>query len=105
MEALRQKALSALSGGERQKVYLAMVLAQDTPVILMDEPTTSLTDPEIERVFDMMRMLQKQNVAIVFISHKLKDASCTGGNIKWSSSAYRPPPAWPDSSGPPRRPA
>ena len=39
----------------------------------MDEPTTSLTDPEIERVFDMMRMLQKQNVAIVFISHKLKE--------------------------------
>ena len=42
-------------------------------LIIMDEPTTSLTDPEIERVFDMMRMLQKQNVAIVFISHKLKE--------------------------------
>jgi len=31
-------------------------------------------------------------------------ASCTGGNIKWSSSGFRPPPAWPDSSGPLRRP-
>ncbi|MFR9223635.1 MAG: sugar ABC transporter ATP-binding protein, partial [Flavonifractor plautii] len=45
----------------------------EASLIIMDEPTTSLTDPEIERVFDMMRMLQKQNVAIVFISHKLKE--------------------------------
>ena len=39
----------------------------------MDEPTTSLTDPEIERVFDMMRLLKTQDVGIIFISHKLKE--------------------------------
>lgn len=54
VEALRQKALSALSGGERQKVYLAMVLAQDTPVILMDEPTTYL---DINHQFELLRLI------------------------------------------------
>ena len=55
VEALRQKALSALSGGERQKVYLAMVLAQDTPVILMDEPTTYL---DINHQFELLRLIR-----------------------------------------------
>ena len=55
MEALRQKALSALSGGERQKIYLAMVLTQDTPVILMDEPTTYL---DINHQFELLRLIR-----------------------------------------------
>lgn len=42
-------------------------------LIIMDEPTTSLTDPEIQRVFEMMRQLKKQGVGIVFISHKLRE--------------------------------
>jgi ribose transport system ATP-binding protein len=37
----------------------------------MDEPTTSLTEPEIERVFELMKQLQAQNVGMIFISHKL----------------------------------
>ena len=56
MEALRQKALSALSGGERQKIYLAMVLTQDTPVILMDEPTTYL---DINHQFELLRLVRE----------------------------------------------
>src|SRR5690606_27485167 len=42
-------------------------------VIIMDEPTTSLTDQEIERVFKMMKTLQEHNVGIIFISHKLNE--------------------------------
>ena len=39
----------------------------------MDEPTTSLTDPEIEKVFAILRQLRQQKVGIVFISHKLRE--------------------------------
>ena len=39
----------------------------------MDEPTTSLTEPEIRRVFDMMNTLRKSGVGIVFISRKLRE--------------------------------
>ena len=42
-------------------------------IIIMDEPTTSLTDPEIERVFSMMNTLKAQGVGMIFISHKLKE--------------------------------
>jgi len=45
----------------------------DASVIIMDEPTTSLTNQEIKRVFEMMETLKKQNVGIVFISHKLNE--------------------------------
>ena len=68
-----------LDASYKQIVEIARALLMKASIIIMDEPTTSLTDPEIERVFDMMRTLQKQGVAIVFISHKLKEvlAVCT----------------------------
>ena len=62
-----------LDASYKQIVEISRAMMMEASLIIMDEPTTSLTDPEIERVFDMMRMLQKQNVAIVFISHKLKE--------------------------------
>ncbi len=68
-----------LDASYKQIVEIARALLMDASIIIMDEPTTSLTDPEIDRVFDMMRTLQAQGVAIVFISHKLKEvmAVCT----------------------------
>ena len=68
-----------LDASYKQIVEIARALLMKASIIIMDEPTTSLTDPEIERVFDMMRTLQDQGVAIVFISHKLKEvlAVCT----------------------------
>ncbi|NBK77698.1 sugar ABC transporter ATP-binding protein [bacterium D16-76] len=68
-----------LDASYKQIVEIARALLMRASIIIMDEPTTSLTDPEIERVFDMMRTLQKQGVGIVFISHKLKEvlAVCT----------------------------
>ncbi len=68
-----------LDASYKQIVEIARALLMEASVIIMDEPTTSLTDPEIDRVFDMMRTLQSQGVAMVFISHKLKEvmAVCT----------------------------
>jgi iron complex transport system ATP-binding protein len=68
---LRQREMTALSGGERQKVYLAMALAQDTPAVLMDEPTTYL---DIDRQLEVMRLatlLRRQGKAVVMVLHDL----------------------------------
>lgn len=68
-----------LDASYKQIVEIARALLMEASIIIMDEPTTSLTDPEIDRVFDMMRTLQGQGVGIVFISHKLREvmAVCT----------------------------
>jgi ribose transport system ATP-binding protein len=62
-----------LDASYKQIVEISRALMMNASIIIMDEPTSSLTDPEIERVFEMMRVLQSQGVGIVFISHKLKE--------------------------------
>lgn len=60
-----------LDASYKQIVEICRAILMDASVIIMDEPTTSLTEPEIERVFQMMRTLRDQGVGIIFISHKL----------------------------------
>lgn len=60
-----------LPATEKQVVEIAGALLQDADLIIMDEPTTSLTSHEIEAVFDVMRTLRSRGVSIIFISHKL----------------------------------
>ena len=65
--------VSSLDASYKQIVEISRALLMKARLIIMDEPTTSLTDPEIERVFNMMRMLKTQQVGVVFISHKLRE--------------------------------
>ncbi len=60
-----------LDASYKQIVEICRALMQEASIIIMDEPTTSLTEPEIQRVFGMMRTLREQGVGIIFISHKL----------------------------------
>ena len=62
-----------LDASYKQIVEISRALLQEASVIIMDEPTTSLTEPEIKRVFAMMRTLKDQGVGIIFISHKLNE--------------------------------
>ena len=68
-----QEQVSALDASYKQIVEISRALMMNASIIIMDEPTTSLTDPEIERVFDMLRTLKKQQVGVIFISHKLRE--------------------------------
>lgn len=65
--------LSELDASYKQIVEIARALLMQATIIIMDEPTTSLTEVEIERVFRLMRTLRSQGVSLVFISHKLKE--------------------------------
>lgn len=62
-----------LDASYKQIVEISRALLMNAQIIIMDEPTTSLTDPEIEHVFEILRTLKQQNVGIVFISHKLRE--------------------------------
>lgn len=68
---LAQRPVTELSGGQRQKVYLAMVIAQQTPTIFMDEPTTFL---DIAHQLGVMRLAQRlagEGKAVVMVLHDL----------------------------------
>lgn len=68
---LAPRLLTELSGGQRQKVYLAMALAQDTSTILMDEPTTYLDVSCQMEVMSMARRLAEEGRAVVMVLHDL----------------------------------
>ena len=66
--------LQNLSGGQRQKVYIAMALAQNTPVILLDEPTTYLDISHQLQMMQHARYLAQQGKTVVMIIHDLPHA-------------------------------
>lgn len=68
---LASRPLPELSGGQRQKVYLAMALAQDTPTVLMDEPTTYLDISCQLEVMALARRLAEEGRAVVMVLHDL----------------------------------
>ncbi len=65
--------LHELDASYKQIIEIARALIFNARLIIMDEPTTSLTEVEITRVFDRMRAVREAGVSIVFISHKLKE--------------------------------
>lgn len=62
-----------LSVGQQQLVEIAKALTFDARILIMDEPTSALAQGEVSRLFDLIRTLKKQGVAIVYISHKLDE--------------------------------
>lgn len=62
-----------LSISEKQQVEIAKALASDAKVIIMDEPTSSLTDEEVKHLFQVIGELKAAGIGIVYISHKLKE--------------------------------
>ena len=62
-----------LSVAEQQMVEVAKALAVDARIIVMDEPTSALGEDEVERLFEIIGTLKKQDIAIIFITHRLEE--------------------------------
>lgn len=74
IEGLRDKMVSELSGGERQKVYIAMALAQGSDYLLLDEPTTFLDISHQFQLLDLAKELCSENKSVVMVLHNLESA-------------------------------
>jgi iron complex transport system ATP-binding protein len=77
MTELEDRALDNLSGGQKQRAWIAMVLAQDTDILLLDEPTTFLDLSHQVELLDLLAELQEnRGKTIVMILHDLNLACC-----------------------------
>lgn len=68
-----ERTLDALSPGERQLVEIARALHHDAALLIFDEPTTSLTPRETERLFQAIEELRRDRRTVIYISHILQD--------------------------------
>ena len=79
---LADRYLDELSGGQRQRAYIAMVLCQDTPYILLDEPLNNL---DMAHAVSMMKLLQRlvseRKKTVVVVLHDINFASCYADHI------------------------
>jgi rhamnose transport system ATP-binding protein len=68
-----RRPVSSLSMPEQQIVEIAKAIGADARILILDEPTASLTEPEVESLFGVIRTLRAAGVGIVYISHRLEE--------------------------------
>ncbi len=73
--------VNSLRLGQQQIVEVARTLAQDVRILIMDEPTSALTNAEVEVLFTIIKELKAQGVSIVYISHKMDEIQRIGDYI------------------------
>ena len=74
LEGLAEQPLSDLSGGQRQRAWIAMTIAQSTPLLLLDEPTSALDLGHQIEVFELIRQLAAQGKTVIMVVHDLVSA-------------------------------
>lgn len=75
IEGLQDRLLSTLSGGQRQRALIARALAQEAPILLVDEPTNSLDPRHQLAIFELLANLAADDHAVLVVTHDLNLAS------------------------------
>ena len=80
VKSVRSK-VENLSGGQRQSVAIARAVGFNAKVIIMDEPTASLSVKSIAPLLDLILRLKAQGIALILISHRLQDVFTVGDRV------------------------
>jgi ribose transport system ATP-binding protein len=70
-----------LGMGEQQLIEIAKALSMNAQILLLDEPSSALSDEERERLFSIMRGLQEKGVAVIYVSHRLVEVPQIGQRV------------------------
>jgi ABC-type sugar transport system ATPase subunit len=73
--------VGSLRIGQQQLVEIAKVLSQDAEIIIMDEPTSALTEVEVATLFTVIEELKKHGVTVIYISHRLEEIMHIGDYV------------------------
>jgi ribose transport system ATP-binding protein len=73
--------VSRLGVAQMQLVEIAKALCYDSKLLILDEPTATLTSKEVERLFEILRKLKSKGVTILYISHRLHEIYDIGDNV------------------------
>lgn len=65
--------LSSLSIAQKQTVEIAKCISHKAKIIVMDEPTSSLTSNEVKMLFELIRKMKEQGIGIIYISHRMEE--------------------------------
>lgn len=68
-----QKVMRTMSVAQRQMVEIAKAVSYDAKIIVLDEPTSSLTDDEVHKLFSIVENLKQKGVSFVYISHRMDE--------------------------------
>ena len=68
-----EQPMKKMSVSQRQMCEIAKAISYNSKVIVLDEPTSSLTVQEVDKLFEMMRMLKAQGISLIYISHKMDE--------------------------------
>lgn len=74
VEHLKERVYSQLSDGEKQRVLIARAIAQDTPLIMLDEPVAFIDSPGKIGIMEMLKDLTKKNKTILMTTHDIESA-------------------------------
>ncbi|NQD79408.1 ABC transporter ATP-binding protein [Pseudomonas sp. CrR14] len=74
LQDLAERPLESMSGGQRQRAWIAMAVAQQTPLLLLDEPTSALDLGHQIEVFELIRSLASVGKTVVMVVHDLSSA-------------------------------
>lgn len=83
-ERLKSSAL-ALSGGQQQRLCIARALALQPPVLLLDEPCSSLDPIATQKIEDTLKILQQEGITIIIVTHNTQQSARLDGNIAFIS--------------------
>jgi rhamnose transport system ATP-binding protein len=73
--------VSTLSMPEQQIVEIAKAIGAEARILILDEPTASLTEPEVEALFRVIRSLRGEGVGIIYISHRLEEIAMVADRV------------------------
>ncbi len=76
-----RRSVNTLSVAEQQMVEIAKALTVDARIIVMDEPSATLTDHELHALFELIRTLRRQGMGIIYISHRLEEVFTIGDRV------------------------